>query len=88
MYELINKLLPFEEDIFLALNGSNSLFWDNAMWAYTGLVTWLPMTLIILYIIFRNQQFKEGLLVLSAIVLVLLLSSIASSCFFKPLFKL
>lgn len=87
MSELINKFLPFEEGLFLALNGSDSLFWDNAMWAYTGLVTWLPMTLIILYIIFRNQQFKEGLLVLGAIVLVLLLSSIASSCFFKPLFK-
>lgn len=87
MYELINKLLPFEEDIFLALNGSNSLFWDNAMWTYTGLVTWLPLALIFLYIIFRNQQLKEGLLVLGAIVLVILLSSLASSCFFKPLFK-
>ncbi len=87
MNEFINKLLPFERDIFLALNGSDSLFWDNAMWTYTGLVTWIPMVLMILYIAFRNQQLKEGMLVLVSIILVLLLSSLVSASFFKPFFK-
>lgn len=87
MNDFINKLLPFERDLFLALNGSDSLFWDNAMWTYTGLVTWLPMVLIIMYVAFRNQQLKEGLLVLASITLVLLLSSLISASFFKPIFK-
>ena len=87
MKELVNWFLPFEHDIFLALNGSDSLFWDNAMWTYTGLITWLPMALIVLFIAFRNQQLKESMLVLGAIVLVILLSSLVSGCFFKPLFK-
>lgn len=87
MKQFINKLLPLEGDVFLALNGSDSLFWDNAMWTYTGLVTWIPMVLFILYIAFRNQQLKEVMLVLVSIVLVLLLSTLVSGCFFKPFFK-
>jgi len=87
MNELINKLLPFEREVFLALNGSGSAFWDNAMWTYTGIATWLPMVLFILYIAFRNQQLKEGMLVLGAIVLVLLLSNLVSATFFKPVFQ-
>lgn len=87
MNEFINKLLPFERDLFLALNGSDSLFWDNAMWTFTGLVTWVPMFLFILYIVFQKQQHKEGLLVLMSILLVLLFSNLVSASFFKPLFQ-
>ena len=83
----IDKLLPLERDFFLALNGSDSLFWDNAMWTFTGLVTWLPMLLFIIYIAFRNQQLKQGMLVLGSILLVLLLSSYVSGSIFKPFFK-
>lgn len=87
MNNFVNKLLPFERDLFLALNGSDSLFWDNAMWTYSGLVTWIPMLLFILYFAFRNQQLKEGVLVLGSIFLVLLMSTLISGSFFKPLFK-
>ena len=87
MNEFIDKLLPFERNIFLSLNESISDFWDNAMWTYTGIVTWVPMIVIILYIAFHNQQLKEGLLVLTSILLVLLLSNLVSGYFFKPLFQ-
>ncbi len=87
MNEFINKLLPFERDIFLALNGSDSLFWDNAMWTFTGLVTWIPMILFIIYIAFQNQQCKEGWLVLVSIMLILLFSNLVSASFFKPVFQ-
>lgn len=87
MNNFINKLLPLERDLFLALNGSDSLFWDNAMWTYSGLVAWIPMLLFILYFSFRNQQLREGMLVLGSIFLVLLLSTLISGSFFKPLFR-
>ena len=87
MNEFISKLLPFERDLFFAINSSKSTFWDNAMWTYTGLVTWVPMVLFMLYIAFRNQQLKEGLLVLGSIALVLLLASLISGVLFKPLFQ-
>lgn len=87
MNELIDKLLPFEHNLFLALNGSDSVFWDNAMWTFTGLITWIPMAFFVLYIIFKNQYFKEGLLVLSSIIFVFILASFASGFLFKPLFE-
>ena len=87
MSESIDKLLPYEHNLFLTLNGSDSVFWDNAMWAFTGLITWLPMALVILYLLFKNQAFKEGLLVSASIILVFILASFASSFCFKPLFE-
>lgn len=87
MNALIDKLLPYERDLFFAINGSESVFWDNAMWTYTGLLTWMPMLVFILYIAFRNQMLKEGLLVLCALALVILFSDQLSSSVFKPLFK-
>ena len=87
MRDFIDKLLPFENDLFLALNGGTSVFWKNAMWTYTGLVTWIPMVLFILYIAFRNQQVKEGLLVLGSILLILVLANVITELFFKPYFQ-
>ena len=87
MNEFIDKLLPLENDLFFAINGSGSVFWDNAMWTYTGVMTWVPMIFIIFYIAFKNQLLKEGLLVLGSIALVLLLSSLVSATFFKPTFQ-
>ncbi len=87
MDELIDKLLPFERSLFFAINGSDSVLLDNVMWTYTGILTWVPMILFILYIAFRNQMLKEGLLVLVALSLVILLSDQLSSSVFKPLCK-
>ena len=87
MTELINQLLPFERNLFLALNKEISPFWDEAMWTYTGIVTWVPMFLFIIYITFRNQNLKEALLVLGSIALVVLLSQLISASIFKPLFQ-
>ena len=87
MTELIDKLLPLERNLFLALNRAGSPFWDDAMWTYTGIVTWVPMFLFIIYIVFRNQKTKEGLLVLGSIILIILFSQVVSALLFKPLFQ-
>ncbi len=87
MNNFIDKFLPFERDLFFALNGSDSIFWDNAMWTFTSIVSWLPIILFILYITLKNQVFKEGLLVLMSLTLVVFLSVHLSSSFFKPLFQ-
>ena len=87
MNSFIDKILPFERDLFLALNGSGSAFWDNAMWTFTSIVAWVPILLFVFYIAFRNKMFKEGFLVLISIVLVIFLSVYLSASFFKPFFK-
>lgn len=87
MNEFINKFLPLERGLFLTLNETISDFWDNAMWTYTGIATWLPMMIIILYVAIHNQQLKEVILVLASILLVFLLSNLISGYFFKPVFQ-
>lgn len=87
MNSFIDKFLPFERDLFFALNGSDSIFWDNAMWTFTSIVTWVPIIVLVLYIAFKNQLLKEGLLVLMSLTLVIFLSVHLSSSFFKPLFQ-
>ncbi len=87
MTELIDKLLPFERGLFLFLNGSDSSFLDNAMWTYTSMLTWLPMFAFILFITFKNQKLKEGLLVIVSVALVILLCDQISSALIKPAFK-
>lgn len=86
MNEYIDKLLPFERDLFFAINGSESVFWDNVMWTYSGITTWIPMFLFIIYIAFRHQMIKEGLLVIVSVGLVILFADQLSSSFFKPFF--
>ena len=85
--ESIDKFLPLEKDLFFALNGSDSVILDNAIWTYTGVLTWVPMVLFILYILFKKQKLSEAFLVLGTIVLLVVLTDQLSSSFFKPLFK-
>ena len=87
MNKLIDTFLPLERNLFFALNGSDSVLIDNAMWTFTGVLTWVPMMLFILYIVFRYQKLNEALFILIAIVLLIVLADQISSSIFKPFFK-
>lgn len=87
MTRFIDQFLPFERNIFLTLNKANTPFWDDIMWTYTGIVTWVPMFFFIVYITFKNKNLKEGFLIVSFILLVILFSQIISASIFKPLFQ-
>ena len=59
MKRAVEGLLPFERDLFLALNGSDSVVLDNIMWTLSGRFVWIPLFLFILFIIF----FKTSLII-------------------------
>lgn len=87
MNETIDKLLPLEHDLFLALNGSESTFWDNVMWAFSGRLVWVPMILFILFSLFYKTSWKQALLILLILVVVGTLCDQISSSFLKPFFQ-
>lgn len=62
MKEAVEALLPLERDLFLMLNGSDSLF-DNLMWTLSGRLVWIPLFLFIVFLFFYKTSWKEGLLV-------------------------
>jgi len=80
-------LLPLERDLFFALNGSESLFLDNAMWTISGRLIWIPLYLFILFLFFYRVPKREGFLAALFLILVFVACDQISSSLFKPLFE-
>ncbi|MDI9604445.1 MAG: phosphatase PAP2 family protein [Bacteroidota bacterium] len=87
MKEWVESLLPLERDLFFALNGSESLFLDNAMWTISGRLIWIPFYLFILFLLFYRMPKREGFLAALFLILVFVACDQVSSSLFKPLFE-
>lgn len=83
----IQQLIQYDKSAFLALNGSDSIFWDGFMWVYTNTLIWIPLAIVLLYVIFKNNKNKEAFLLVVMIALVILICDRVSSGLFKPMFK-
>ena len=83
---MVEQLLVYERDAFLALNGSHTPFWDNFFWIYTGKVVWLPLAAFILFVLVYKKDWRESLLILLAIALVITLCDQFASGFCKDYF--
>lgn len=82
----IQQLISFDQDLLLKLNGSDSLFWDGFMWIATNMMTWIPLIIVLLYVIFKNNKLKEALLIITLLAIVITLTDQISSGFCKPFF--
>jgi len=82
----IQQLIGFDQELLLKLNGSDSLFWDGFMWIATSTTTWIPVAVALLYVIFKNNQIKEALLLLGMLAFVIALADQISSGICKPYF--
>jgi len=83
----IQQLIQYDKSAFLALNGSDSTFWDGFMWVYTSTTVWIPLALVLLYVIIRNNKLKEALLIILLIAITITICDRVSSGVFKPIFK-
>lgn len=82
----IQQLIGFDQSLLLKLNGSDSLFWDGFMWVATSTMTWIPVAVALLYVIFKNKKIKEALLLMVLLALVVALADQIASGFCKPFF--
>ncbi len=62
--EWFQKILDFDTQTFLFLNGFHNDFWDTIMLMVTRKETWLPFYLIILYFILKNYRSKAILIII------------------------
>lgn len=83
----IEPYIELDKNLLLKINGSDSLFWDGFMWTATTTYIWIPLGVILLYIIFKNNSLKETLLTIISISLVIALADQISSGICKPLFQ-
>jgi undecaprenyl-diphosphatase len=84
---MLEKLLEYERDLFFALNGSDSAFLDQFMWLYSGKIVWLPLAIFVLAVITYKIPWRESVLVLLSIVLVVTLCDQFASHICKPIFE-
>lgn len=83
---MLEKILEYERELFFMLNGSDSISMDYFMWLYSGKVVWLPLAFFILVVLTYKVNWRESILVLLSIVLVITLCDQFASHFMKPFF--
>ncbi|MEG1616944.1 MAG: phosphatase PAP2 family protein [Bacteroidales bacterium] len=83
---MIEYFDALDKNLLLLLNGSGNQYWDNFMWLFTGKLLWVPAALGFIYS-FLRKGWREGLMVLLFIVVVITLCDQISSGFFKPFFE-
>lgn len=81
-----DALKQFDRDLLLVLNGSESLFWDGVMTAVTSTLTWIPLTVVLLYVLFKNNSVREVVLIVLMIALAIAMADQFASSFCKPYF--
>lgn len=83
---MLEKILDYERDAFFLLNGSDSVYLDRFMWLFSGKAVWLPLAAFILFVLVYKKNWREWLLILLAITLVVTLADQFASHLCKPLF--
>ena len=84
MIEFFDRI---DKALLLFLNGNGNAYWDDFMWIYTGRMIWLPIVVAFLWYFFRKGGWRETLMILLAITLLITLCDQISSSFFKPFFE-
>lgn len=84
---MLNKFLPYEEDLFFIINGTYSYFMDNTMWLFSNFKIWIPVAIVFLIVIIYDTSWTKWLPVILAIVIVFTVCDQFSSHLMKPLFE-
>lgn len=80
----MNDILQFDQQATLDLNGSQSLFLDNLMITVTNTFSWTLLIMMLLYVIFKNNSWKESLFILLTIGLMIFVADRICSGYVKP----
>ncbi|MBO4486762.1 MAG: phosphatase PAP2 family protein [Bacteroidaceae bacterium] len=82
---MLSSIVNFDQNLTLAVNGSDSSVMDSMMLLITSTWVWLPMGIYMLYYIYNKVGLKYCLCVLGGILLCVLIADSVSSGIVKPL---
>lgn len=80
----MNELIALDQRLMLFLNGSDSLYLDGVMKLFTGTWIWMPLAVTILFILFKNNSFRNFLLLVLMIAATVYVCDRVSSGVIKP----
>jgi undecaprenyl-diphosphatase len=81
----MSSLNEIDHQLTLAINGSDSLFWDNVMYTVTDTFSWTLVIIVLLAIIFKNNTWKEALMVYVTMILLIVVADRICSGMVKPM---
>ena len=81
-----NALIEFDKQLLLAVNGSDSLVLDGLVMTLTKATTWIPLYLSLLYIVIRNNDsVQKVMLIIAAAALCVFFAGSLDDMIVKPL---
>ena len=83
---MLETLRHIDQTLTLFLNGSQSLFLDGVAATATQTATWIPVAVVLLYVLIRNNDLRAVGTILLTIALSILLADQGASSVCKPLF--
>ncbi|MBQ9641598.1 MAG: phosphatase PAP2 family protein [Bacteroidaceae bacterium] len=81
----LSQLIELDHQWTLALNGSDSIFWDNLMYTVTNTFSWSLVILTLIIVIFKNNTLREFLLVFLFLGLMIVVADRICSGIVKPM---
>lgn len=82
----MSDLIQLDQQLLLALNGSDSLYWDGFWMAITKVGTWVVFYLSMIYILLRSFGLRQLLTILLFMGLAILIADQVASGICKPYF--
>lgn len=86
MSKLINTIVNWDRELFLALNGAHNGFWDFIMWWSSDKLIWIPVYALFLYVLWKQYKGRIWVVLLFVAFLVFLSDQI-SVHLFKDVFQ-
>ncbi|NDV58461.1 phosphatase PAP2 family protein [Bacteroides sp. 519] len=83
---MLEKVLLWERDLFLTINNCHSSLFDNAVWLYSGWVTWIPFILLFFFALIYKKPLKMWLPVVVSLIVMTGLCLLVSDVLLKPNF--
>ncbi len=81
----MDKIIYYDQQLLLLLNGSDSTWLDNVMWAVSRTGTWIPLLLVLIFLVWRAYGVRHFLLFFLIFGLTILLADQLSATLIKPL---
>ena len=86
MEQIIEILVHWDQQVMLAIHGLSNPFFDQLMAAITEKYNWIPLYLLLVYLLVRQFGW-HALYSIAAVVLLVVISDQLTSSFMKPFFQ-
>ena len=84
---MLEQFLTWDRNATLFINGSENLYWDQVIYVATSTWMWIPMGVVMLWLLWRNMTPRQFCFAVLFLALAIFISDQLSSTVFKPVFQ-